>query len=62
MPIPAKLTKKQLLSLIDDLESTPNDKGRILGDVGITVVGAGLGVAAAGTAAAAVGATCHFWS
>ena len=60
MSIPTKLTKKQLLSLIDDLESTPNDKGRILGDVGITVVGAGLGVAAAGTAAAAVGATSIF--
>lgn len=57
MSAPSKVTKTQLLKLIDDLEMTPEDKGRVLGDIGITAVGAGLGVAAAGTAAAAVGAT-----
>jgi hypothetical protein len=57
MAVPPKVTKIQLLKLIDDLEKRPHDKVRILGDVGITVVGAGLGVAAAGTVAAAAGAT-----
>ena len=60
MSAPSKVTKTQLLKLIDDLEKKPEDKGRILGDIGITAVGAGLGVAAAGTAAAAVGATSIF--
>ena len=60
MSAPSKVTKTQLLKLIDDLEKKPEDKGRILGDIGITVVGAGLGVAAAGTVAAAVGATSIF--
>lgn len=60
MSLPPKLTKVQLLKLIDDLEKKPEDKGRMLGDIGITVVGAGLGVAAAGTVAAAVGATSIF--
>ncbi len=57
MSVPSKATKAQLLKLIDDLEKKPEDKGRILGDIGITVVGTGLGVAAASSAAAAVGAT-----
>ena len=57
---PTKLTKAQLIKLIDDLENQPDDKGRILGDVGITVIGAGLGAAAIGTTAAAVGATSIF--
>lgn len=52
-----KATKKQLLKLIDELEKSPGDKVRILGDVGITIVGAGLGAAAATTIAAAAGAT-----
>ncbi|MBK7004487.1 MAG: hypothetical protein IPH37_04510 [Burkholderiales bacterium] len=60
MSAPSKVTKTQLLKLIDDLEKKPEDKGRILGDIGITVVGAGLGVAAAGSVAAAVGATSIF--
>jgi uncharacterized tellurite resistance protein B-like protein len=60
MSAPTKLTKVQLLKLIDDLEKKPEDKGRILGDIGISVVGAGLGVAAAGSVAAAVGATSIF--
>lgn len=60
MSVPSKVTKVQLLKLIDDLEKKPEDKGRILGDIGITVVGAGLGVAAAGSVAAAVGATSIF--
>ena len=37
MSAPAKLTKAQLVKLIGDLERSPEDKGRILGDVGITV-------------------------
>lgn len=60
MSASTKVTKKQLLKLIDDLEASPNDKGRILGDVGITLVGAGLGVAAAGTLATAAGVTSIF--
>lgn len=43
--------------MIDQLEKNPDDKLRILGDAGITVVGAGLGLAAAGTLASAAGAT-----
>lgn len=60
MSNPGQLTKAQLLKLIDDLEKRPQDKGRMLGDVGITAIGAGLGAAAAGTAAAAAGATSIF--
>ncbi len=46
-----KVTKKQLLDAINNLERNPTDKFRILGQLGIT----GLGAAAAGAAAAAVG-------
>ena len=52
-----KVTKKQLLKVIDDLQMNPNDRVRILGDLGIGVIGAGLGAAAAGTVAAIAGAT-----
>lgn len=52
-----KPTKKQLIKIIDELKSNPNDKARILGEAGISVVGLGLGAAAAGTIAAAAGAT-----
>lgn len=52
-----KVSKEQLIQLIRDLEKRPNDKVRILGDAGITVIGAGLGVAAAGTLATVAGAT-----
>ncbi len=52
-----KVTRKQLLKLIDELEKRPADKIRILGDAGITILGATLGGAAAGTLAAAVGVT-----
>lgn len=51
------VTKKQLLKVINDLERSPSDRVRILGDVGITSVGIGLGAAAAGTVAAIAGAT-----
>lgn len=51
------VTKKQLLKVIDDLESSPSDRVRILGDVGVTSVGIGLGAAAAGTVATIAGAT-----
>ena len=54
---PSKVTKTQLLKLIDDLKKKPEDKGRILGEIGITAVGATLGAGAAGTVAAAAGAT-----
>ena len=50
-------TKKQLLKVIDDLDASPSDRVRILGDVGITSVGIGLGAAAAGTVATIAGAT-----
>ena len=52
-----KPTKDQILRMIDDLKKKPDDKVRILGDVGITVVGIGLGAAAAGTLAGAAGVT-----
>jgi hypothetical protein len=50
-------TKTQLLKIIDELKENPHDKGRILGDLGITAVGLGLGAAAAGTLASAAGVT-----
>ena len=60
MATPSKLTKAQLVKLIDKLERAPEDKLRILGDFGITAIGAGLGAAAAGSLAAAAGATSIF--
>jgi hypothetical protein len=48
-------TKDQLLKTIDHLKSNPNDRIRILGDGGITVLGAGLGGGVAGPVAAALG-------
>jgi len=52
-----KVTKKQIIKMIDDLEKNPNDKVRILGDAGITVTGVVFGAAAAGTLASAAGVT-----
>lgn len=52
-----KVTKAQLLKVIDDLQARPEDRVRILGDVGITAVGLGLGAAAAGSVATVAGAT-----
>lgn len=52
-----EVCKKQLLKVIDDLEASPSDRVRILGDLGITSVGIGLGAAAAGTVATIAGAT-----
>lgn len=46
-----KYTKKQLLDALEELEKNPTDKLRILGQVGIT----GLGAVAAGGVVAAVG-------
>lgn len=60
MTIPQKLTKEQLLNTIDNIKKNPNDRGRILGDAGITILSGGLGAAAAGTAASAMGATSIF--
>lgn len=57
MPDVPKVTKEQLLKLIDEIEKNPNDQARILGNSGITLIGVGLGAAAAGTLAAAAGAT-----
>jgi len=57
MSIVNKTTKKKLLAMVSELEKNPNDKVRILGDVGITATGAILGFAAAGTLASAAGAT-----
>ncbi|WP_310383959.1 hypothetical protein [Roseateles sp.] len=54
-----EISKKQLLKVIDDLEASPSDRVRILGDVGITSVGIGLGAAAAGTVATIAGATAY---
>lgn len=52
-----EVTKEQLLKVIDDLETAPSDRVRILGDLGVTSVGLGLGAAAAGTMATIAGAT-----
>lgn len=52
-----KVVKKQLLKMIRELEQLPQDRVRILGDVGISTLGAGLGAAAAGTVAGFAGAT-----
>lgn len=57
MPPIGKPTKEQLIRMIDELEKNPDDKGRILGDIGITVFGVVSGAFAAGTLASAVGAT-----
>jgi hypothetical protein len=51
------VTKQQLIKMIEELKNQPNDKVRILGDAGVSLVGAGLGAAAAGTLASAAGAT-----
>lgn len=48
-------TKEQLLKTIANLEKNPNDRIRILGDGGITILGAGLGGVGSGTVAAALG-------
>jgi hypothetical protein len=50
-----KVTKKQLLKVIDELQKSPDDRVRILGDLGISAVGVGLGAAAAGTMATIAG-------
>lgn len=52
-----EITKKQLLKAIDELQRHPQDRVRILGDLGISAVGAGLGAAAAGTIATIAGAS-----
>jgi len=52
-----KPTKGQLLKMIDKLGQNPDDRVRILGDAGITLVSAGLGAAAAGALASVAGAT-----
>ena len=56
----SKATKDQLLKMITELEKNPEDKVRIMGDMGITATGAILGAAAAGTLASAAGATSIF--
>jgi uncharacterized protein YjeT (DUF2065 family) len=55
-----KPTKEKLLHMIDQLEKNPEDKLRILGDTGITLIGAGLGVAASSVIATTAGATSIF--
>lgn len=52
-----KISKKQLVKMISELEQSPADKARILSETGITIVGAGLGAAAAGTIAGMAGVT-----
>ncbi|MBD1907244.1 hypothetical protein NDI37_08325 [Funiculus sociatus GB2-A5] len=50
------LTKEQLIKVIEQLEKNPNDRSGILGDVGVTALGA----AGAGVAAAFFGATTAY--
>jgi hypothetical protein len=57
MSRPSKISKKQLLKVIDELERAPHDRVRILGEVGISTLGIGLGAAAAGAVASIAGAT-----
>ncbi|CAI8803395.1 Conserved membrane protein [Pseudomonas sp. IT-194MI4] len=52
-----KVSKKQLLKVIGELERSPHDRIRILGEVGISTLGIGLGAAAAGTVASVAGVT-----
>ncbi|WP_341676793.1 hypothetical protein [Niveibacterium sp. SC-1] len=59
MSQPGEVSKKELLKVIDDLEASPSDRVRILGDVGVTTVGIGLGAAAAGTVATIAGVTAY---
>lgn len=54
---PLQAGKKKLVKEIDDLEKNPDDRVRILGDIGVGAVGVGLGGAAAGTVAGMAGAT-----
>lgn len=60
MSTPNNITKEQLIKIIANLENKPEDRIRILGDAGITVLGTGLGVASAGAIATAAGATSIF--
>jgi hypothetical protein len=60
MAAPPKPTKEKLLKMIDELENNPEDKASILGDAGITLIGAGLGIAASSIVASTVGATSIF--
>ena len=53
----SKVSKKQLLKVIAELERAPHDRVRILGEVGISTLGLGLGAAAAGTVAGIAGVT-----
>jgi hypothetical protein len=53
MAAETKLAKEQLIKLIEQLENNPNDRIGILGDVGVTILGA----TGAGTAAAFFGST-----
>lgn len=53
----SKVTKQKLIKMIDELEKKPYDKVRILGDSGITIIGAGLGAAAVSTIASTAGCT-----
>lgn len=53
MPEIKQLSKKELLKAIKKLENNPDDKAKILGEIGITVLGAG----AVGGAVAAMGTT-----
>lgn len=57
MATTTKVTKQQLIKIINELQAKPEDRVRILGDAGITAVGLGLGAAAAGTVATIAGAT-----
>jgi hypothetical protein len=52
-----KIDKKQLLKMIDELQRSPDDRVRILGEAGFGMVGVGLGAAAAGAVAGIAGVT-----
>ncbi len=55
-----EVTKEQLLKMIDELDNNPNDKIRILGDIGIISLGGLLGGACAGFFAGLYGVTSIF--
>jgi len=54
LPVLPKPSKERLIVLIDDLENNPNDKFRLLGDVGIASMAATGGPVASVAAIAGV--------
>lgn len=52
-----KLSNDQYIQALEKMKNSPRDRVGILGELGVTVIGAGAGVAASGAIATAVGAS-----